>query len=202
MQTTFGYRRQFRILRSYVTIPRVSLNRQDFSEPRYRAARFHHKVSAVLFALVASALVAVLSTACGGGPGAAETGGSESDTFTLTGPTKADSSAEKGQAGSCEWTPALFNLKFASGKMQNGVQVKFDVTVGPGGVGDLDATSPAASDGSTPLQLMVAGKPIKAAEGTVHVTDADLGARKWKGSLDATFTDGTKISGTWTCVAP
>jgi hypothetical protein len=146
--------------------------------------------------------MAILLTACGGGPGAGGAGGpSESDTFTLTGPVKADSSAAKGQGGACEWTPATFNLKFASGQMQNGVQVKFNVTVGIGGVGEPDATAPTMADGSTPLQLVVAGKPIKAAEGTVHVTEADLSARKWKGSIDATFTDGTKLSGSWTCQA-
>ncbi len=172
----------------------MQLNRQNRVLPRGGSALFHLKASAVVFVLLAA-----LVTACGGGPGAGGSGASESDTFTLSGPVKADSSSEKGQAGACEWTPATFNLKFASGQMQNAVQVKFDVTVGPGGVGEVDATTPTATDGSTPLQLLAAGKPIKASEGTVHVTDADLSARKWKGSIDATFADGTKLSGTWSC---
>lgn len=151
-----------------------------------------------LLALAAAALVA-----CGGGASAGGAGDSpgESDNLNLTGTVKADSAAEKGNGGSCEWTPAVFALKFSSGQMQNSVQVRFNVTVGVGGVGDIDAAQPTGSDGSTPLQLVSGGKTIAAKDGTVHVTSADLTAKHFKGSIEGTFVDGTQVSGSWSCTA-
>lgn len=138
---------------------------------------------------------------CGGGAAAGAGGGaSETDSLTLTGPVKADSSGAKGSGG-CQWTPAVFELKFTSAQMQNGAQVKFDVTLGIGGLGDPDAATPVAADGSTPVELVAAGKTIHAASGTVHVSQADLSARTWKGTLDATFVDGTHATGSWSCQA-
>lgn len=156
-----------------------------------------HGPRAALLALAAVALVA-----CGGGSSAG--GGdsaSESDNLNLTGTVKADSSAEKANSGACEWTPAVFSLKFSSGQMQNSVQVRFNVTVGVGGVGDIDAAQPAAADGSTPLQLVSGGKTIAAKDGTVHVTSADLTAKHFKGSIEGSFVDGTQLSGSWSCTA-
>jgi hypothetical protein len=166
--------------------------------PRSAAGVFQSKFSAVALPLLFSLLI----IGCGSGPGAGDGGGSgESDTFTLTGPVKADSTSAKGQHGGCQWTPALFELRLTSAQMQNSVQVKFDVTLGIGGLGDPDAATPAAADGSTPVQLVVAGKAIKAESGAVHVTSADLGAKSWKGTIDTTFTDGTHLTGGWSCEA-
>lgn len=195
MQTTFGYRRG----RASFRISRVQEPRQSSLIPRYRAAVFQIKGSAA--ALLA--LSALAMGACGGGPGLGGPGGgaSETDSFTLTGPLKADPGG-RGAGGGCEWTPAVFDLKFTSAAMSGGVQVKFDTTLAVGGVGDFSATQPVAADGSTPLRLVVAGKAIPASDGTIHVTDADLTARKWKGSIEAAFSDGTRLTGTWSCQAP
>lgn len=143
-------------------------------------------------------LTGLAVAACDSGPDQSNSG-TVKDNLVLTGPVKADSSAEKG--GSCVWKPAVFNLKFSSGSMQGGATVSFDVTVGVGGIGDESATDPPGVSGTTPLSLSVAGKTLKATDGTVHVTTADLQERGWKGTIDGTFEDGTKISGSWSCSA-
>ncbi len=148
--------------------------------------------------LLAALAVAGLAVAACGGTDQSNSG-TVKDNLVLTGPVKADSSVEKG--GSCVWRPALFNLKFSSGSMQGGATVSFDVTVGVGGIGDESATDPPGSNGQTPLTLVVAGKTLKATDGTVKVTDADLQAKSWKGTIDGTFEDGTKVSGSWSCDA-
>lgn len=112
---------------------------------------------------------------------------------------KADSSSEKG--GGCVWKPAGFDLVFTSGSMQGGAKVGFAVTVGIGGIGDASATLPPQPNGLTPLTLTIAGKTLKATDGAVHVTEADLQARNWKGTLEGTFEDGTKVAGSWSCQA-
>ena len=85
--------------------------------------------------------------------------------------------------------------------MQGGAKVAFAVTVGVGGIGDESATGPPQANGLTPLTLSAGGKTLKATDGTVHVTDADLQARTWKGTVEGTFEDGTKVSGSWSCQA-
>ena len=141
-------------------------------------------------------LAAAALAACGGAPDQSATGSAQ-DNLQLTGPVKADSSAEKG--GGCIWKPAGFDLYFTSGSMQGGAVVAFHAVVGVGGIGDQTASS---TDGSgTALELKVAGKTLKATDGTIHVTDGDLQAKKWKGTLDGTFEDGTKVTGSWSCQA-
>lgn len=147
-----------------------------------------------------AACVALL-TACGGSSDAGgATAASTQDGFTLTGPVTADGRSESHDGG-CQWKPSAFDLSFTSGKMQNGVQVAFSVTVGIGGIGDESATTPLIA-GHTPLVLMANGKTIAATDGTVRVTDADLSGRHWKGTVEGTFADGTKIAGPWSCTAP
>jgi|SRR5581483_5486258 len=146
----------------------------------------------------ALALAGLAVAACGGGSDQS-TAGTVKDNLVLTGPVKADSSSESG--GSCVWKPATFNLVFASGSMQNGAVVSFNVTVGVGGIGDESATDPPLAGGQTPLTLSIAGKKIKATDGTVSVTQADLQAKTWKGTIEGTFADGTKVSGSWSCDA-
>ena len=153
-------------------------------------------------AMVKRALLAVLAAAalaaCGGGSDQSASGSAQ-DNLQLNGPVKADSSGEKG--GGCVWKPAGFDLLFTSGTMQGGAKVSFHVTVGIGGIGEESATDPVDSTGRTPLLLTIAGKTLKATDGTVHVTDGDLQAKKWKGTVDGTFEDGTKLSGSWSCQA-
>lgn len=151
---------------------------------------------ALLAALVLAGLAVV--AACSGGPDQSNSG-SVKDNLVLTGPVKADSSAEKG--GSCIWRPALFNLVFTSGSMQGGATVAFNVTVGVGAIGDESATDPPLADGTTPLTLSIAGKKLKATDGTVHVAEGDLQEKTWKGTIEGTFEDGTKVSGSWSCSA-
>lgn len=153
--------------------------------------------------LAALAVAGAALVACGGGPdanGGGTNSSSTSDSFTLSGPVTADAKSE-GKEGGCIWKPSAFDLSFTSGKMQNGVQVAFEVTVGIGAIGDESATTPLVG-GHTPLVLMAGGKTIQAADGMVHVTDADTGERRWKGTIEATFQDGTKISGPFSCTAP
>lgn len=144
-------------------------------------------------------LVAGFAVAACSGDSAQSSSGTVKDNLILAGPVKADSSAEKG--GSCVWKPAVFNLSFTSGAMQGGAKVAFQVTVGVGGVGDESATEPALSGGMTPLSLVLTGKRLKATDGTVHVTSADLQTKAWKGTLEGTFEDGTTVSGSWSCQA-
>ena len=141
-------------------------------------------------------LAAAAIAACGGGPDQSATGSAQ-DNLQLSGPVKADSSAEKG--GGCVWKPAGFDLYFTSGSMQGGAVVAFHATVGVGAIGDVDAST--ADSGATALTLKIAGKTLKATGGTIHVTDSDLQAKKWKGTLDGTFEDGTKVTGSWSCQA-
>lgn len=146
--------------------------------------------------LILTALAAAVLAACGGESDQSATG-SVQDNLQLSGPVKADSSTEKG--GGCVWKPAGFDLYFTSGSMQGGAVVKFHAVVGVGGVGDQTAS---ASEGaSTALELKAAGKTLKATDGTIHVTDSDLQTKKWKGTVDGTFEDGTKLTGNWSCQA-
>lgn len=154
------------------------------------------------FKIVATAAAALALAACGGAPDAGNNpnSSSTSDGYTLTGPVQADAKSEA-SGGGCIWKPSVFDLSYNSGKLQNGAQVNFEVTVGIGAIGDESATTPPVN-GHTPLTLTAGGKTIQASDGMVHVTDADLGARHWKGTIEATFADGTKISGPWSCTAP
>lgn len=147
--------------------------------------------------LLAAAAAALAVAACGGGP-EQSTSGTVKDNLVLTGPVKADSSAEKG--GSCIWKPAIFGLSFTSGSMQGGATIGFAVTLGVGAVGDVSATDPPQPNGQTPLTLTLAGKTLKATDGTVHVT-GDVQTKAFKGTIDGTFEDGTKVSGSWSCQA-
>ncbi len=145
--------------------------------------------------------ISLLLTGCGapgaGGPG--DSGPSESSSLMLSGPVKADFSNDKG--GSCIWTPAAFLLTFTTGSVQGGVKLDFLAQVGVNAVGDPDAAAPPRPDGLTPLVVRANGQTIKAASGTIHVTDADVNTHAFKGNVDATMEDGTKVSGGWSCTA-
>ena len=154
--------------------------------------------AAMIKRVLLAALAAAALAACGGGPDQSAAGSAQ-DNLQLNGPVKADSSGEKG--GGCVWKPAGFDLLFTSGTMQGGAKVSFHVTVGVGGIGDESATQPTDTSGKTPLVLSIAGKELKATDGTIHVTEGDLQGKKWKGTMDGTFEDGTKISGSWSCQA-
>jgi hypothetical protein len=151
-----------------------------------------------LKSVVAGVLAALAVAACGGSTDQS-TAGSVKDNLVLTGAVKADSSSEKG--GGCIWKPAVFGLVFTSGTMQGGDKIEFNVTVGVGAVGDESAVDPPLANGQTPLTLTAGGKTLDATDGTVHVTDGDVQAKTWKGTVDGTFQDGTRLSGSWSCQA-
>jgi hypothetical protein len=138
--------------------------------------------------------------ACGGGsgPGGVDATAAESSSLVLSGPVRADFSGDK--SGSCAWRPAAFLLNFTTGAVQ-GAKVEFTAQVGVGAVGDPDAATPATADGLTPLVVRAGGKAIKAASGTIHVTDGDVTAHTFKGTVDAVMEDGTKVTGGWSCTA-
>lgn len=144
--------------------------------------------------------ISLLLAGCGapaiGGSG---NGASESSSLVLTGPVKADFSNDKG--GSCVWTPAAFLLTFTTGSVQNGVKLDFVAQVGVNAVGDPDAATPPRADGLTPLVVRAGGQAIKAASGTIHVTDGDVSTHAFKGTVEATMEDGTKVTGSWSCTA-
>lgn len=144
--------------------------------------------------------IGLLLAACGGGVpgGPGDSGAAESSSLQLSGPVKADFSGDK--SGSCIWTPAAFLLTFTTGEVQ-GVKVDFIAQVGVGAVGDPDAATPPRADGLTPLVVRAGGKAIKATSGTIHVTDGDVNTHAFKGSLEATMEDGTKVTGSWSCTA-
>jgi hypothetical protein len=144
--------------------------------------------------------IGLLAMACGGGPGL---GGSdatpgESSSLMLSGPVRADFSSDKG--GSCAWKPAAFMLTFTTGEVQ-GTKVEFTAQVGVGAVGDPDAATPPTAAGLTPLVVRSGGRAIKAASGTIHVTDGDVTSHAFKGTVDAVMEDGTKVTGSWSCTA-
>ena len=155
--------------------------------------------------LLAAALTlfAATTSGCGGGGSGGSAGGSGpgAESLTLSGTIKADSGGAKG-SGTCVWTPAIFGLEYRSSALPTNITVAFKGLVSIGGVGDIDAAAPPAADGTTPLVLRAGGRVIKAKQGTIHVTDAALSDRTWKGSFDADFEDGTHLSGGWTCTAP
>jgi hypothetical protein len=149
--------------------------------------------------VIAAVLAALAVAACGSSTDQSNSGSSAKDNLVLSGPVKADSSSEKG--GGCVWKPAVFGLTFTSGAMQGGAKVAFAVTVGVGAVGDESATDPAQANGQTPLTLVAGGKTLNATDGTIHVTEGDVQAKTFKGTIDGTFQDGTKVSGSWSCQA-
>jgi hypothetical protein len=145
--------------------------------------------------------ISLLLAGCGA-PGAGlsgDSGPSESSSLMLSGPVKADFSNDKG--GSCTWTPAAFLLTFTTGSVQGGVKLDFVAQVGVNAVGDPDAATPPRSDGLTPLVVRANGQAIKAASGTIHVTDADVTTHAFKGTVEASMEDGTKVTGSWSCTA-
>jgi hypothetical protein len=144
--------------------------------------------------------IGLLAIACGGGPnlGGTDATAGESSSLMLSGPVRADFSNDKG--GACAWKPAAFVLTFTTGDVQ-GTRVEFTAQVGVGAVGDPDAATPATADGLTPLVVRSGGKAIKAASGTIHVTDGDVTAHTFKGSVEAVMEDGTKVTGSWSCTA-
>ena len=144
--------------------------------------------------------ITLLAISCGGGPGLGGGDGSaaESSSLVLTGPVKADFSNDKG--GSCAWKPAAFLLSFTTGEVQ-GTKVEFTAQVGVNAIGDPDAATPPGPDGLTPLLVRAGGKAVKAASGTIHVTDADVNSHAFKGTVEAVMEDGTKVAGSWSCTA-
>jgi hypothetical protein len=144
--------------------------------------------------------IALLLAGCGDSAGGG--GGdnpAEASSLSLSGPVKADFSNDK--SGSCAWKPSAFLLTFTTGAVQNGIKVDFVAQVGVGAVGDPDAAAPPREDGLTPLVVRAGGKAIKAASGTIHVTDGDVISHAFKGSVDAVMEDGTKVTGSWSCTA-
>ena len=144
--------------------------------------------------------IGLLAISCGGGPGPAGGDGSaaESSSLVLTGPVRADFSNDKG--GACAWKPSAFLLTFTTGDVQ-GTKVEFTAQVGVNAVGDPDAAAPPGPDGLTPLVVRAGGKAVKAASGTIHVTDADVNTHAFKGSVEAVMEDGTRVAGSWNCTA-
>ena len=144
--------------------------------------------------------ISLLLAGCGA-PGAGlpgEGGASESSSLMLSGPVKTDFSGDKG--GSCVWMPAAFLLTFTTGSVGN-VKLDFLAQVGVNAVGDPDAATPPRADGLTPLVVRANGQAIKAASGTIHVTDGDVNSHAFKGTVEATMEDGTKVTGGWSCTA-
>ena len=118
------------------------------------------KVSgAVLLALVAI-------PGCGGNGSNTVSGPAAGpESLVLAGALRAESSASNG-SGNCTWTPSVFGLEYTSSPLQNGITLSFKGLVGIGGIGDIEAATPAAADGSTPLVLHAGGKVLKARQGT------------------------------------
>ncbi len=143
--------------------------------------------------------IGLLAISCGGGPGPGGDAGSaaESSSLMLSGPMQADFSNDKG--GSCSWKPSAFLLTFTTGDVQ-GTKIQFIAQVGVGAVGDPDAATP-LTDGLTPLVVHAGGKAVKAASGTIHVTDGDVTSHAFKGTVDAILEDATKVTGSWSCTA-
>ena len=96
----------------------------------------------------------------------------------------------------------MFGLDYTSSPLQSGATLAFTVLVSVGGVGDIDAATATGTGAATPLTLHMGGRVVMAKQGTIHVTDANLSARTWKGTIEAELVDGTHVAGGWACVAP
>ena len=168
--------------------------RKECLSLRYQMG-FFKASGAVLLALVAI-------PGCGGNASTTLNGPAAGpESLVLAGALRAESSAANG-SGNCTWTPSVFGLEYTSSTLQNGISLSFKGLVGIGGIGDIEAATPPAADGATPLVLHTGGKILRATQGTIHVAEANLSGRIWKGTIDADFEDGTHAAGGWACSAP
>jgi hypothetical protein len=87
-------------------------------------------------------------------------------------------------------------------------RVSFSIPSSPSSPGSYDATAPPQEYGYTPLTVGLAanattgaGNRLNAASGKVVVVFADASSGLFYGTLDATFVDGTHLTGEWVCHA-
>jgi hypothetical protein len=126
----------------------------------------------------------------------------------LVGPVTTDSRHEiVGSGRGCGFGPPFLfqtNAMVLPGTAGSVAGVSFSIPASPSSAGSYDAATPTEQYGYTPLTLGLgasatagAGNRINAASGKIAVMFASATQGLFYGSFDATFVDGTRLSGVW-----